>query len=221
MMPKYTTILIQYFVILIALVLTAFLNWFFPLYLWSDTPIVRFAWLGIFFVLLDIAVEVILKMVERFGIIGETISFSNDFKKISSGFYVASKVQLPNNLKADFVVVGSSGVWLIMVQDDKGKITFNGDDILQDDVILKGLLIQTVQRGYALANLLKQELKRDFIVTPVIAFSSPQVDLSSVPKVVRGVHLVLSKDAIQFVENTDVQLIDKNTIEEIYKILKK
>ena len=71
------------------------------------------------------------------------------------------------------------------------------------------------------AEMLKEKLKRDFIVTPVVAFSSPKADLSSVPKTMRGVYASSRKDIVQLIENTDIQLVDQNSIDEIYKILKK
>ena len=149
------------------------------------------------------------------------MGLSRDIRKFSESFRLISKVSLPNNLKADYVVIGSSGIWLLVVKDDKGKITFNGDELDQDTVVLRGLLTRSLEEAYALSGFIKQKLSREFMVTPVIVFSSSQIDLGSVPKVVRGVYLSSRKDIVSIIENTDVQLIDKNTAEEIYKLLQK
>ena len=221
-MSKYARKLFLYATFFIALIIGAFLNWLLPLYRWfGDTPTIRFIWLGIFFVILDIAIEMMVKVMEQFRLIGESMGLAKDIKKISGDFKVAQNVSLPSNLKADFVVVGSSGIWLIMAKDDTGKVVFSGDDIIQDGTVLKGLLTSTLEKAYSLAGILKQSLIRDIIVTPVIAFSSHRADLESVPKTVRGVRLSSRKDIVHLIEDTDIQLIDKNTADAIYKILKK
>jgi hypothetical protein len=118
-------------------------------------------------------------------------------------------------------VIGSSGVWLIFIKDEKGRITFDGDELLQDQLILKGLLTQSLEKAYSFASYIKEKLNREFTVTPVIAFSSLNIDLESAPKNIRGVYLASRKNVVSIVEGTDVQLIDKNSIEDLYKILKK
>lgn len=151
----------------------------------------------------------------------EALGFSNEIKKISGGFRVISKFVLPNNLRADHIVVGSSGIWLINVKDDGGKIIFNGEEIYQDDKILNGLMTKTLEMAYALTSYLKQKLNKDLKVAPVVAFSSPRADLSEMPKQVRGVFVSSRKDAVSLVENTDFQLIDQKTIEEASDLLAK
>ena len=161
-----------------------------------------------------------MKSGKEFRLVGESMSFGRDLKKISDSFYLLKDFILPNGHKIDFIIIGSSGVWIITVKDDRGRITFNGDDLLQDDVVLKGILTQSLERSYALAGLLKQKLNKDFTVTPVIVFSSPNTQLIDIPKPVRGVYAVSHKDAVGLIENTDVQLIDKTTIDDVDRVLK-
>ena len=214
--------LFSYLFLFILVAVAAFVNWWQPIYLWlGDTPIYRFIWLGIFFVLIDIAIEIIVRATKQLGVIGEMMSIGKDIRKISGGFRVVSKVSLSNNLKADYAVIGSSGIWLLNVRDNGGKITFNGDDIVQNERILKGLLSEALEKSYALANFIKDKIGRDFIITPVITFSGLKADFVEMPKAVRGVYVVPRKDIVSLIENTDIQLIDQKTIEDIYKILKK
>lgn len=221
-MSKITGKLLIYLSYSMLIIIGAFINWWLPIYVWAgDTPVYRFIWLGIFFVLLDMEIEVVLKAVKQLRLVGEMMGFARDIRKVSSGFHVAAKAGLPNGLKADFVVVGSSGVWLVTVKDDKGKITFNGDDLIQDGTVLKGILTQSLEKAYSLAGMIKEKLKREFIVTPVVAFSSPQADLGSAPKIMRGVYVSSRKDVVQLIENTDIQLVDQRTAEEIDKMIKK
>lgn len=197
-------------------------NWRWPLYLWlGDTAIYRFIWLGLFFILLDMAIEIILGFLREFRLMAEMVSFSKDLHKISNSFYVLTKVTLSNDLKADFVVVGSSGVWIINVKDDSGRVDFNGDDLVQEGVVLKRLLTQVLEKSYYLADILNKKLGRSVKVAPVLVFSSPRADLAVAPKMVRGVYISSRQNIVSLVENTDFQLIDKNTIEEIHKLLKK
>lgn len=207
---------------LMILVVLAFLNWSKPLYMWfGDTPITRFIWLGLFFIILDIAFEIIASSINYMRLMTETMGFAKGMKKISKGFHVVSKFVLPNNLKADYVVVGSSGVWIVSVQDNHGKIMFSGDELIQDGIGMGGLITKSLERAYALSGFIKEKLGRDVKVAPVIAFSSAWADLSEMPKTVRGVFISSAKDTTSLIENTDFQLIDTKTIEEIYNIIKK
>lgn len=220
-MSKFATKLSVNVFLFIILVVAAFINWWQPVYVWfGDTALYRFIWLGIFFVILDIAIEVILGAMEQMRLMAEMIGFGMDLKKISKSFYVIPKAILPNGVRADYIIIGSSGVWLIMVKDDKGKIEFNGDDLTQNGIILKGLLTETLEKSYSLAGLLREKLGREIAVTPVVSFSSHKIDLGSTPKIVRGVYLTLRKDSVALIENTDIQLIDKNTIDSIHKLIK-
>lgn len=221
-MSKYTRELFGYFSGLIFVAVIIFINWYLPIYLWlDDTALYRFIWLGIFFILIDFLFELITRIMKAISMMAENIGFSKDIRKLSDGFHLASKVSLPNNSKADYVAVGSSGVWLVNVKDGEGAISFNGEDLVQKGQVLKGLLTKSLERSYALADLLKKKLNHNFIVTPVIAFSSPKANLNSLPEVLRGVHISSRKNINSLIENTDVQLIDKNTAEEIYKVLRK
>ena len=217
-MFKYIQKLFRHFFILLVLLVIAIINWRWPLYLWlGDTAAYRFIWLAVFFVVLDIFIEIILYSVHEVQVIGETMSFSKEIHKLSDGFRVVSNISLPNNIKADYMVVGSSGVWLVDVKDEGGNIIFDGDELVQDDKILKGLLIHILEKSFSLANLLKKDFNRDIKVSSVIAFTSLKANLSLVPKSVRGVFISSRKDITGLIENTDVQLIDKNTSEEIFK----
>jgi len=221
-MAQYTKKLLGRLFIFLMVILGAVANWFWPLYAWiDDTSVYRFIWLGIFFLFLDIAIEMILQTLKQLRLVMEAVNYAKNIKKIADGFKVVPNFLLKNNLKADYVVVGSSGVWLVTVQVGGGKITFSGDDLVQDGKVMGGLLTEALSKSYTLAGLLKEKLSRDFTVTSVVAFSSPLADLELMPNIVRGVYVASGKNSIALIENTDVQLIDKNTIEEINKILKK
>lgn len=220
-MFKYFQKLLSNLIFTVIVTLSALANWQWPFYVWfGDTTLNRFIWLGIFFILLDIFLEIILNSIRAVRLITEIIGFSNYIHKLSDGFRLLSKITLPNGLKADFLAIGSSGIWLITVKDDGGKVVFNGDDLIQKGQEFKGLIAKVLENSYTLADLLKKRLNRDFKVAPVIAFSSSSADLTSVPKIVRSVYISSRKDINTLIENTDVQLIDRKTADEIYDILK-
>lgn len=200
----------------------ALANWQWPLYLWlGDTQIYRFIWVGLFFLFLDIVIETVLGLLKESRLMTEAVGFSKNLHKISSSFYLSTEVSLSHDLKADFVVVGSSGVWMVSVRDGDGPVDFNGDDLVQEGVVLKRLLTQVLEKSYFLADILNKKLGRNIKVAPILAFSSPRADLTKVPKIVHGVYISSRKNTVSLIENTDFQLIDKNTIEEIHKLLKK
>ena len=49
---------------------------------------------------------------------------------------------------------------------------------------------------------------------------SPKIDLGDMPNMIRGVYVYSRQKANALIENTDVQILDTGTIEEIVKILK-
>lgn len=222
MMTKYFGQLFSKAFLLFVIGGLALANWRWPLYLWlGDTATYRFIWLGLFFIFLDMIIEIIFSLFKEFPLIAETINFSKDLHRISDSFYILTNVALPNDLKTDFVVVGSSGVWMVNVKDGDGSVDFNGDDLVQNGVVLKGLLAQVLEKSYSLADILNKKPDRSVKVAPVIVFSSPRADLATAPKMVRGVYISSRQNIVSLIENTDFQLIDKNTIEEIPKLLKK
>ncbi len=221
-MAGYFKKLFWYFIGMAAVVGAALANWLWPFYdLTGYTTLTRFIWLGIFFIILDVLIEIILSTGHAIQLMTDNLNFSIDIHKLSEGFQLASKVSLSNNVKADYIAIGSSGVWLVNIKDSGGMISFNGEELVQNEKVLKGLITGSLEKSYSLAQFLKKNLSRDFIVTPVIAFSSLKADLNSVPKTVRGVRISSRPDIVSLIENTDVQLIDQKTSEEIYKLLKK
>ncbi|OGN00439.1 MAG: hypothetical protein A3B91_04305 [Candidatus Yanofskybacteria bacterium RIFCSPHIGHO2_02_FULL_41_29] len=214
--------LFSYLFLVILVAVIAFVNWRWPFYNWfGDTPIYRFIWLGIFFILFDFTFEILSKALKQVRLMAEAMSFGKDLKKISDGFKVVHNVSLPSHLIAEYVVVGSSGVWLLSLRDDWGRIKFNGDDLVRDGQALKGLFTGSLEKSYALASFIKEKLGRNFIVSSVIIFLSNKAYLEEVPSNIRGVFISSRGNAISLIENTDIQLIDQKTIEDIVKIFKK
>ena len=221
-MSKYTGKLFRHAVVLFFILVAAIVNWFFPLTLWlGDTPTYRFIWLGIFFILLDIVFEVIQRSMAQLQLIGDMMGFGRDLKKLEKGFQVLSKPKLPNNAIADYVVVGPSGVWLITTKDMAGKVSFNGDELVQDNAVLKGIITQSLQKSYTLSELLKSKLSRDFKVAAVVVFISPKIDLGDMPNMIRSVYITSRQKVNALIENTDVQILDSGIIGEIVKTIKK
>jgi len=219
---KYFQKIFSYLILMLFAVAAGVANWYWPFYIWfGDTSVYRFIWLGIFFIILDIILEILTRSWEQIKLMSDKMGFANDLKKISSTFHVVSRFVLPNNFRLDHVVIGSSGVWFVNVIDGNGYISFNGEELMQDGKILKGLITQTLENAYSLSGFLKQKLTRDIKVAPVVAFSSSRADLKDMPKEVRGVFITSRKDVVSLIENTDFQLVDQKTIEDIFNILKK
>lgn len=206
---------------LLLIILIALANWRWPFYLWlSDWALYRFLWLAIFFVLLDIFIEIILNCTKELMLIGENMAISREIHKLGNDFKLLSKVSLTNNLKSDFIVIGSSGVWLLNIKDDDGTVVFNGDDLVQNGEVLKGLMIKVLEKSFSFAEMIKKNINKDIRVAPVVVFSSPKIKLDC-PSIIRGVYISSKKNIVSLIDNTDFQILDNKTIEEIYKIPKK
>lgn len=221
-MFKYAKKLFGHVLMIFFVFAAAVANWFLPLTLWlGDTPIYRFLWLGIFFVLLDVVFEIIHGSMKQMRLIADAMGFGRDLKKLGKGFSVLPGVKLPNNAVADYMVVGSSGVWLVTVRDGNGKVGFNGDDLVQGQTVLKGSITQPLEKAFTLAELLKGKLNRDFKVAAVVAFIGSGADITDVPNMVRGVYITSRQKVADLIGGTDVQILDTGIMEEIIKLLKK
>jgi|SRR3989338_9441352 len=196
-------------------------NYYWRFYLWlDDSAIYRFLWLGIFFILADIAIEMIEMSVRNFRLMAELMMFGKEVRKVSKGFIVIPKVKLPNNLDADYVVIGSSGIWLITTVEGDGKVTFNGEDLVRDNAVLGKLITKALEKSYALSGLLSKDFNRNLIVAPIIVFINKSADISSLPGSIRNVHIVSVKNIVKLIENTDSQILDEKIIQEISNFIK-
>ncbi|MBI2064782.1 MAG: NERD domain-containing protein [Candidatus Yanofskybacteria bacterium] len=220
-MSKYTSKIFGHVFLIILLVIAGVANWFFPLVSWfGDTPLYRFIWLGIFFVIVDIIFEVIQRSMVQVQLVADMLSFGSDLNRLEKGFRVLSKPKLPNNAVVDYAIVGPSGTWLIVAKDRDGRVSFDGDELVQDGVILKGIITQSLQKSYALSELLRSKMGRDFKVASVVVFMSPKIDLGDMPSMIKGVYVTSRQKINGLIENTDVQILDSGTIEEIIRLLK-
>lgn len=207
---------------LVCVVVLAIINYFWPLYiLFEDTILFRLIWFAIFFLLLEIAMEIIERSIKNLKLAAELMNFSSNLKKVSEGFEVFSKVPLSNNMTADYVVVGSSGIWQITVREGPGKVEFNGEDIVHATRVLKGSITSSIEKSYSLAALLKKELNRDFLVASVIAFSNKWIVMDSITDKIRDVYISKGDNVRKLIEDTDVQILDPKTIKEISALIDK
>jgi len=197
-------------------------NWRWPLYdFLGDSPLIRFVWLGIFFLLLNFSIDIFERLIKDFRLIGGDIGLDRNLKKLPREFAVLKRIKLSYGISLDYVVVGPSVIWIFIVEDQEGKVVFDGDELSQDGKILKGLITRALEKLYTLREFLKNHLKRDFGVAPLVIFSNPRADIESVPQVIRGTYVASARTVISLVRDFKGETIDEETRAILIKILKK
>ncbi len=110
---------------------------------------------------------------------------------------------------------------MIEVKSHRGKITFNGKELKRDGELLeKNFLSQAWAEKCAIRDILKEELKKEFFVQPVICFSDEDAELHFGLTTVKGVYVIGLNWLNKLILKNPTRL-NNSTIDEIVKILKK
>lgn len=171
--------------------------------------------------MLNFSIDIFERLIKDFRLVGGDISLDRNLKKLPRAFTVLKRIKLSYGVSLDYVVVGPSAIWIFLVEDQEGKVVFDGDELFQNGKIQKGLIAWALEKSYALKGFLKNNLKHDFEVVSLIVFSNPRADIGSVPQVIRGTHIASARTVISLVRDFKGEIIDEETRAILIKILKK
>lgn len=99
----------------------------------------------------------------------------DELVKLSDDYMVFQDVKLPRHRdNIDFVVIGSTGFFILEVKSHRGRISFNGDDLLRNGWRFreKNILRQTMNEAMDLHTYLKKRMRRELFIVPILVFSS-------------------------------------------------
>ena len=97
-----------------------------------------------------------------------------ELHKLSDDYLVFQDINLAGHGNIDFVVVGPSGIFTVEVKSHKGVIGFNGTELTKNGHTFKerNFLDQAMAETLSVNSFLKNQIRVDFFVEPVIVFSS-------------------------------------------------
>ena len=122
----------------------------------------------------------------------------------------------------DEVIVGPTGIWVVEVKSHTGKITFDGRELRRDNELFeKDFLKQVWKEVYALGDILKNELKKDFFIQPVICFSDSDAELHFGLKPIKGVYVIGLDWLKKLILRGLHEKLNQRQIKEIVRVLRK
>jgi hypothetical protein len=97
-----------------------------------------------------------------------------ELNRFSDDYLVFQELKIPGNKSnIDFVVIGPTGVFAIEVKSHKGKITFDGLNLLiNTNHFEKDILKQVMGEALDLHKFILEKTSKDYFVSPVLVFSS-------------------------------------------------
>jgi len=113
--------------------------------------------------------------------------------RLSDDFLVFQDIQPKDRLgNIDFVVVGPTGIYSIEVKSHKGKITFDGNELLRNGTRIeeKDILSQTFWNAMKIHDYIKDNLNKNIFVEPVLIFSSRWASMRFGLKKIKNVYVI-------------------------------
>lgn len=120
----------------------------------------------------------------------------DELVKLPDEYLIFQDVKLPEHWdNIDFVVIGPTGFCTLEVKSHVGRITFNGNDLLQNGCKFreKNILKQAMDEAMNLHTFLKKRIDREFFIVPTLVFSNKWASMRFGFNKVKGVHVVQKK----------------------------
>lgn len=136
-------------------------------------------------------------------------------RHLPKNYIYLSDINLERKGNIDFILIGSTGIWMIEVKSHIGSITFDGTELRKNGELLeKDFIKQAWAEAFSVKNFLKEKLGREIFIQPVIVFSNTKAKIKFGFKMIKGVYIIGLKWLNKLVLN------DENTLktEEIEKI---
>ena len=112
-----------------------------------------------------------------------------ELKRLPNDYLVFQDIKIPGNeSNIDFIAIGPTGIFAIEVKSHKGKITFDGQNLLiNNNHFKKDILRQAMSGALDLHEFILKKTGKDCFVYPVLVFSNNQAymkfGLNSIKKV--------------------------------------
>lgn len=153
------------------------------------------------------------------GIEGEEI-VESEASWLPEKFEILENLTINGHGDVDMVIVGPTGIWMIEVKSHSGRIDFNGEELTRNgEVLEKNFLKQAWAEAYAVRDTLKENLKREFTVQPVVVFSSSDAQMNFGMKPVKGVYVIGLRWLRKLIQGNEIQRLSNEMVKDIVKVL--
>jgi hypothetical protein len=144
----------------------------------------------------------------------------NVLNQLSDQYIVFSDINLYNKGNIDFVVLGPCGLLAIEVKSHIGKITYENGELLRNGFKFekRGPLKQIMDNALDLRHFLKEKIKKDTFVTPIIVFSNKYASLRFGLNMISNTYIIKKEFLFELIYSLPVTLKDTE-IKEIEKEL--
>ena len=119
-----------------------------------------------------------------------------------------------NKWDIDFIVAGPTGIFTVEVKSHKGKIDFNGEELIHNGSLFKekDILKQALSEAMELHGYVLDKTGQDIFVSPVIVFSDSRAFVKLGLKKIKNVQVIQREWLLKLITeqpNTDVLTINK------------
>lgn len=146
----------------------------------------------------------------------------DELSKLPDEYVVIQDVKIPSTkTNIDFVVLGPNGIWAIEVKSHKGKITYNGKELLRNGYLLeKNFLWQVRTEAISLTEYLQANIDRSLYVNALLVFSSSKAKMRFGESPVTGVVIIGREWLIKHITGRLAQnTLKSEQIEQITRLL--
>ena len=132
-------------------------------------------------------------------------------KQLSNSYIVFRDLNLYNKGNIDFVLLVPCGLLVIEVKSHGGRITFENGELLRNRFKFekRGPLKQIMDNALDLRYFLKEKLKKDIFVTPVVIFSNKGASMRFGLKMVEKRYVIKKEFIFELINSLPTQLKDE------------
>ena len=115
-----------------------------------------------------------------------------ELKKLSDDYLVFQDIKIPNGKgNIDFVVLGPTGIFTIEAKSHRGRITFNGKDLLiNNNQFEKNVLEQAMLQSLDLHHFILGKSNEDYFINSILVFSNKYANMKFGIKPIKNVCVV-------------------------------
>jgi len=188
---------------------------------WPDYQYTIRAWLIGIIILLIVLIKLILKIKKLDKVFRAEKSIAFVSAELSDKFSYLRNIVLDDKDDIDQVIVGPTGIWVVEIEEFKGKVTFNGQKLKRGwRPIEKDLLEKVSKKTKSIKNFISDNLDKEFNIQPVIVFSNPDTKLYFGFEKLNGIYVINGKWLNELVEDNIEQKLDRDEIIKITNLLR-
>jgi len=122
----------------------------------------------------------------------------------------------------DYVVIGTTGIFVIEVKSHGGKIYYNGEGLtINGKPSRKDFVGQALRNAFNLKKYLRKKLNKNFFINSMLVFSNDHATVNIGPKPINSVHVIHKDSLLESITSNESVFAgrEKEIIESALKLL--